>query len=140
MTMRMHAIAACFAAIAMFTPAKGDDKAPLRETVAPLFRHAISNIPGKSFVAVRVDYAPGAKSAAHRHAPSAFVFAYVLSGAIRSAVDDEPAKIYHTGESWFEAPGARHKVSENASATEPAQLLAVFVVDERDSELTIPEK
>jgi quercetin dioxygenase-like cupin family protein len=62
----------------------------------------------------------------------------VVSGAIRSHVDDEPAKVYRAGEGFFELPGAHHKVSENASDTEPARLLAVFVVDPSEM-LTIPD-
>jgi quercetin dioxygenase-like cupin family protein len=64
----------------------------------------------------------------------------VLSGAVRSQVDDEPVKVYRVGESFSERPGARHKVSENASATEPAQLLAVFVVDTSERNLTLPDQ
>lgn len=113
--------------------------APNPVTVAPAFRQAIPNIPGKSLAAVVVSYAPGAKSASHHHAKSAFISAYVLSGAVRSQVDDEPVKVYRAGESWFEQPGAHHKISENASATEPAQLLAIFVVDTDEKTLTTPD-
>ena len=112
----------------------------LRETVTPVFQRAIPNVPGRSMVAVVVTYPPGGKSAVHRHAPSAFIYAYVLSGAIRSQVDDEPAKIYHAGEGFYEEPGAQHRVSENASANEPASLLAVFIVDPGENPLTIPER
>jgi quercetin dioxygenase-like cupin family protein len=112
----------------------------LHETVTPVFQRAIPNIPGRSMVAVVVTYPPGGKSAVHRHAPSAFIYAYVLSGAIRSQVDDGPAKIYHAGEGFYEAPGAQHRVSENASANESASLLAVFIVDPRENPLTIPER
>ena len=76
----------------------------------------------------------------HRHAASAFIYAHVLSGAVRSQVNDEPVKVYHAGENWFEAPGSHHRVSENASATEPAKLLAIFVVDEDDHPLTTPDQ
>jgi quercetin dioxygenase-like cupin family protein len=95
-----------------------------------------ANVPGKSLVGVTVTYPPGAKSGAHRHAGSAFIVAYVMSGAIRSQVEGEPARIYHAGETWDEAPGAHHTVSENASATEPAELLAVFLLDTGDGPLT----
>jgi quercetin dioxygenase-like cupin family protein len=112
----------------------------LHETVTPVFHRAIPNVPGRNMVAVVVTYPPGGKSLVHRHAPSAFIYAYVLSGAIRSQVDDQPAKIYHTGEGFYEEPGAQHRVSENASANEPASLLAVFVVDPKDNPLTTPER
>ena len=109
------------------------------ETVTPVFQHAIANIPGKSLVSVVVNYAPGAKSASHRHAPSAFIYAYVLSGEIRSQVGNEPAKVYKTGESFFEMPGAHHRLSENASMTNAASLLAVIIVDSKERHLTKPD-
>ena len=95
-----------------------------------------TNVPGKSLQTVTVSYPPGAKSAAHHHAKSAFIMAYVISGAIRSQLEGEPARVYQAGETWSEAPGAHHTVSENASATEPAELLAVFLVDTGDGPLT----
>jgi hypothetical protein len=55
-------------------------------------------------------------------------------------VNDGPKRIYRAGECWYETPGAHHPVSRNASATEPAKLLAVFVVDTDDKILTIPDK
>jgi quercetin dioxygenase-like cupin family protein len=107
------------------------------ETVTPVFQRAIPNIPGRTMVVLVVNYPPGGKSPVHRHAPSAFIYAHVLSGAIRSQVGDEPAKVYQTGEGFHEDPGSHHRVSENASATEPASMLAVFVVDPNDNPLTM---
>jgi quercetin dioxygenase-like cupin family protein len=104
--------------------------------ITPAFRNAIPNVPGKVLQAVVVSYPPGGTTPAHHHARSAFITAYVLSGAIRSQVDDGPVQVFKAGQSWTEAPGAHHRVSENASATEPASLLAVFVVDAGDTELT----
>jgi quercetin dioxygenase-like cupin family protein len=97
--------------------------------VKPVFAEKLANVPGKKLTAIVVSYAPGGKSGSHRHAGS--VFAYVLSGAIRSENSATgPAKVYKAGESFFEPPGSRHLVSENASAKEPASLLAVFVADD----------
>jgi quercetin dioxygenase-like cupin family protein len=110
------------------------------ERVKLVFEHAIPNIRGKSMVAVVVTYPPGAKSAAHHHAPSAFIYARVLSGAIRSQVGDEPAKVYQVGEGFYEAPGSHHRISENASDRDSASLLAVFIVDAKDKPLTIPDQ
>jgi quercetin dioxygenase-like cupin family protein len=105
-----------------------------------VFEHIIPNAEGKSLVAVVVTYPPGAKSPAHHHARSAFIYAYVLSGAIRSQVNDQPAKVYRVGEGFNEVPGSHHRISENASDRDPASLLAVFVVDSKDKPLTIPDK
>ena len=60
------------------------------QTVTTNFEHAIPNIPGKSVVAQVVDYAPGGASPSHEHAKSAFIYAYVVSGAIESQVNDGP--------------------------------------------------
>ena len=105
-------------------------------TVTPAFREAIPNIPGKSIVAVIVGYPPGGKSPPHHHARSAFVTGYVLSGSIRSQVDGGKVQIFRPGEAFSEPPGAQHSISENASTTEAATLLAVFVVDTGDTPLT----
>ena len=110
------------------------------EDVKLVFEHAIPNIDGKRLVAVVVNYPAGGKSAPHRHAGSAFIYAYVLSGAIRSQVDDGPAHVYQTGEGFYEVPGSHHRISENASDKDPASLLAIFVVDSTDQPLTIPDK
>jgi len=108
------------------------------ETVHPVISAKLPNVPGKSLTAALVTYPPGGKSSKHRHAGS--VFAYVVSGAIRSENSATgPAKIYKAGESFFEPPGSEHLVSENASATEPASLLAVFVADD-GAKLTTPDK
>jgi quercetin dioxygenase-like cupin family protein len=127
------ACAAVFFTLAMPAVAHGTG-----ETVTPNFEHAIPNLPGKSLTAVVVDYAPGGASPSHEHAKSAFIYAYVVSGAIESQVNDGPKRVYHAGESFFEEPGALHRVSRNASKTKPAKLLAVFVVDTNDKALTTP--
>ena len=95
------------------------------ETVTKNFEVAIPNIPGKSMIAVEVDYAPGAASAPHTHAKPAFIYAYVISGAIESKVNDGKTRIYRAGESWSEPPNASHSISRNASRTQPAKRLAV---------------
>ncbi|CAG9229726.1 Cupin 2 domain-containing protein [Paraburkholderia sabiae] len=110
------------------------------ETVTPNFQHAIPNVPGKSLIAVIVDYPPGAASPVHRHAGSAFIYAYVVSGEVESQVDDTPKRVYRAGESFFEEPGAVHRISRNASKTKPAKLLAVFIADSNDQALTTPIK
>jgi quercetin dioxygenase-like cupin family protein len=110
------------------------------ETVTPNFDHALPNIPGKSLKTVVVDYAPGGASQAHSHAKSAFIFAYVVSGAIETQVEGQAPRVVKAGESFYELPGQHHIVSRNASATEPARLLAVFVVDTDDQALTTPDK
>lgn len=109
------------------------------EIVTLLAARPVPNVPGKRVVSLIIDYPPGSGSVPHHHAQSAFIYAYVLAGEIRSRLDDEPTRIYRAGDWWFENPGARHRESVNASATRPARLLAVFFVDAADTELTIPD-
>ena len=55
----------------------------------------------------------------------------MLSGRIRSENSNTgPAKVYQAGEGFFEPPGSTHTVSENASDSESASLLAIFVADD----------
>ena len=108
--------------------------------VTLVYEHALPNVPGKSIKGMLVEYGPGGSSSAHTHPKSAFIYATVLEGAIRSAVNDGPVVTYRAGESFSEMPGDRHAVSENASKTAPAKLLAVFVVDTDEKELTTPYK
>jgi quercetin dioxygenase-like cupin family protein len=98
------------------------------DTVEPIASHALPNVPGKRVTIVRVFYGPGGFTRAHRHAGS--VTAYVTRGEIRSQLAGGPVEVFKAGQSFFEPPGATHLVSANASNTEPAELIAVFVADE----------
>src|SRR5213079_1431478 len=104
--------------------------------VTLVYEHALPNVPGKSIKGVLVEYGPGGSSSAHTHPKSAFIYATVLEGAIRSSVNNGPVVTYRAGQSFSEMPGDRHSVSANASKTEPARLLAVFVVDTDEKNLT----
>ena len=90
--------------------------------------HALPNVAGKRVTIVRVFYGPGGFTPAHRHAGT--VTAYVTKGEIRSQLGGGPVETFGVGQSFFEPPGSTHVVSANASNTEPAELIAVFVADE----------
>lgn len=102
------------------------------ETFEPLFQQVLPNAEGKTFTSAIVALPPGARAVPHRHG-GAFVHAYVLEGTVRSRLDDEPTGTYHRGEYWVEQPGTRHVLTENASRTEGARLLVVFVSDTGDA-------
>jgi quercetin dioxygenase-like cupin family protein len=97
--------------------------------VTVVFDHALPNVPGKSIKGILVEYGPGVATGAHIHPKSAFTYATVLEGAVRTSVNDGPAVVYKAGQTFAEMPGDRHSVDENASKTEPAKMLAVMVVD-----------
>jgi quercetin dioxygenase-like cupin family protein len=81
--------------------------------------------PPRDLTLVEVTYPPAAGSPAHQHASG--VMAFVVSGAVASKVGDGPEQTFHAGDAWWEPPGAVHRVSRNASSTEPATLLAIYV-------------
>jgi quercetin dioxygenase-like cupin family protein len=90
--------------------------------------HALPDMPGKRVTVVRVTYGPGGFTPPHRHAGA--VTAYITKGQIRSQLEGGPLEIFDVGQSFFEAPGAIHLVSANASITDWAELIAIFVADE----------
>lgn len=113
---------------------------PVPGKVTVVFDRPLPNVPGKSMRGVLVEYAPGASSPSHTHPKSAFIYATVLEGAVRSRVNDGPEKVYKAGENFVEEPGSYHAVSANASDTQPARLLAVFVLDTTETVLVTPAK
>lgn len=107
------------------------------DKVEQIASYPLPNVPGKQVTIVRVFYGPGGFTPAHRHAGS--VTAYITRGEIRSQLAGGPAEIFKVGQSFFEPPGATHLVSANASTTEPAELIAVFVADEGAQLTTLVE-
>jgi quercetin dioxygenase-like cupin family protein len=108
--------------------------------VTVVYDHVLPNVPGKSMKGVLVKYGPGVATVGHIHPKSAFIYATVLEGAIRTSVNDGPIVTYRAGQNFSEFPGDRHTLDENASKTEPAKLLAVFVVNTDEKELLTPLK
>jgi quercetin dioxygenase-like cupin family protein len=120
------------------TSAAADGTGASNARVRLVYQHELPNVPGKSIKGVLVEYGPGGRSEAHIHPGSAFIYATVLEGAIASQVNDGAVTVYRAGQSFSELPGDRHGVSANASKTKSAKLLAVFVVDTMQEELTMP--
>ncbi len=131
--MKFRIIAATCAAIAfwMVGPASA---------AGPLLNGPIPNVPGKSMLAGELEFKPGVSVPAHTHDPSAYIFAYVVSGMIESKVNDGETRIYHAGEFFTEAPGAVHAICRNPSQTETAKLLVIQVVDTNHGALVTPVK
>jgi quercetin dioxygenase-like cupin family protein len=148
-TLILHGVAfaalSIFAAFFVFTAlpvfaASADDVSTDKSKITLVFDHALPNVPGKSMKGVLVEYQPGGSNPAHTHPGSAFIYATVLEGAIRSKINDNPEQVYHAGENFFELPGNHHLVSANASDTQPMRMLAVFVVDTDETNLVTPDK
>lgn len=77
---------------------------------------------------MKVIFPPNGSTPPHRHA-GAFLAVHVLEGKVLNKMNDEPMKIIQAGESFYEAPGCHHKISDNESTTEKAVLLVTMVMD-----------
>jgi quercetin dioxygenase-like cupin family protein len=108
--------------------ASADPTGSALDKVEPIASYSLPNVPGKRVTIVRVFYGPGGFTRPHRHAGS--VTAYITRGEIRSQLGGGPVELFKVGQSFFEPPGATHMISANASNTEPAELVAVFVADD----------
>ena len=118
-------------------PAMAQQAAPAT-TVTPLLKQVLADVPGREVMVITLDIPPGGGSAPHRH-PGHHVFGYVLEGSYKLKLDQGDEKILTKGQAFYEAPGQLHAVSGNASATEPAKVLAVIVA-ESGKPVTVPEK
>jgi quercetin dioxygenase-like cupin family protein len=90
-----------------------------------VIRHELPGEPLRDISLIEVTYPPATGSPPHLHANG--VMAFVVSGTIVSKVGDGTEQTFHAGDAWWEPPGAIHRVSRNASSTEPATLLAIYV-------------
>jgi quercetin dioxygenase-like cupin family protein len=90
-----------------------------------VIKQVLPGEPQRDITLIEVTYPPGGASPPHMH-PNG-VMAFVVSGTIASKVGDAPERVYRAGEAWWEPPGAIHRVSRNASETEPASLLAIYI-------------
>ncbi|MCY1282236.1 Cupin domain protein [compost metagenome] len=97
------------------------------ETVTPVAEARLPAVASAHATALRVEFAPGANSRPHSHPGPVFVV--VVSGAVESALDGGPARRYQAGDAWYEAPGQLHRVTRNASRSEPAVLVAWLLSD-----------
>jgi quercetin dioxygenase-like cupin family protein len=93
--------------------------------VTTLFSRDLSNIPGKEGTMLIVEYPPGGADPIHRHNANAFV--YVLEGSVIMQVKGSEPVTLHPGQTFYEGPDDIHVVGRNASKTEPAKFLVVFV-------------
>ena len=87
---------------------------------------------------LEVTLAPGAVEAAHRHPGPAF--GYILEGEYEWAIDDNKAKIFKAGDTFYEPTGCLHRIGRNPSTKDKTRFLAVVLHPEDAKDLVIPEK
>ncbi|OWJ62058.1 cupin domain-containing protein [Inquilinus limosus] len=134
-----RAILAALLIAASASPVLAEASGSKNARVTLVYEHALPDVPGKSVKGVLVEYGPGGYSPAHTHPRSALIYATVLEGAVRMQINQGPVRTFKAGENFTEMPGDHHAVSANASETEPAKLLAVFVVNTDETVLVTPD-
>ena len=108
---------------------------PQPAIVKPLITKDLTGMPNKEGTMLTVQYMPGGASLPHRH--DAHVFVYVLEGSVKMQVDGQPVLTLTAGQTFYENPTDVHRVSANASTTQPAKIL-VFMVKDKDKPATVP--
>lgn len=137
MITRRETLLAAFALLCQQAVAQGSEHPAPSSAHGPVFQHDLPNITMDDWqvTVTEVDFPPGRVGRVHHHA--GFVLAYVLEGAIVSKVSGQAEKTYRRGEMFYEPPGSTHEVSNNASQTAPARLLALIFA-RKGATLTMP--
>jgi quercetin dioxygenase-like cupin family protein len=104
-----------------------------------VYKYELPNSPDKSIIGLKVTFPPGACTPPHTH-HGASVAVHVLSGTVFNKMNDDPMAVLKAGESFFEAPGCRHRISDNASKMEEASLLATLVLGTAKADLLIEQQ
>ncbi|MCC7153597.1 MAG: cupin domain-containing protein [Bryobacterales bacterium] len=125
------------AALTLLTEAAASAQGKPGEGRGRVFVHDLPNLTMDDWQVTvsEVPFPPGRVGQVHHHA--GFVLAYVLEGSIATKISGQPERVYKTGEMFYEPPGSTHETSRNASATEPAKLLAMIFA-RKGSTLTSP--
>jgi quercetin dioxygenase-like cupin family protein len=115
----------------------GEEESAKPSKVTTLLRQVLPGKGDDEATMVTVEYAPSARSDPHRHPGP--VFGYILEGSIEFQVEGSPLTTYKQGQVFYEPPGQIHLVSRNASATQPAKLLA-FLIAKKGEPVRLPAK
>lgn len=103
--------------------------------VKPLMTKALADYPGKELLMITVEYPPGSVDPVHRHDAHALI--YVLEGSIVMQVKGGKEVTLTRGQTFYEGPNDVHVVGRNASATQPAKFVVVFLKKEGAPILTV---
>ncbi len=103
-------------------------RVPLIEEAIPLSNPAIKLVRG-----ARIPFAPRQPTTLHRHPIS--VAGVVTAGSFVFKREGEPEKIIKTGDAFFEPAGVTIEKFDNASSTEPGELVAFYLTDAKDRPL-----
>ena len=110
---------------------------PKEAKVTQLFSNGLTDLPGKEGLMLLIEYPPGSTDPIHRH--NAHGFIYVLEGSIVMQVRGGKEVTLTPGQTFYEGPDDVHVVGRNASETEPARFVVVFV-KEKGAPVLVPAK
>lgn len=102
-------------------------------------RDVVEKLDGKETKAtfLEVTLEPGQADVPHRHPGPAF--GYVLEGEFEWAINDQPAKVFKAGETFYEPTGSLHRVAKNPAPKGKTRVLAVILHPRDAKQVTIPE-
>ncbi|HET7887855.1 MAG TPA: cupin domain-containing protein [Bradyrhizobium sp.] len=103
-------------------------RVPVLEEAIPSTNPAIKLVRG-----ARVRFAPRQPTTLHRHPIS--VAGVVTAGSFIFKREGEPEKVIKAGDPFFEPAGVTIEKFDNASSTEPAELIAFYLTDTKDRPL-----
>lgn len=103
-------------------------RVPVLEETIPSANPAVKMVRG-----ARVRFAPRQPTGLHRHPIS--VAGVVTAGSFVFKREGEPEKIIKTGDAFYEPAGVVTERFDNASSTEPAELIAFYLTDAKDRPL-----
>jgi quercetin dioxygenase-like cupin family protein len=128
-----HTLMAILALSAVSGAAVAEDFPPLQRV--PVLEEAVpsTNPVIKLVRGARIRFVPRQTTGLHRHPIS--VAGLVTAGSFIIKKEGEPEKVVKTGEPFFEAAGVTTERFDNASDTEPAELVAFFLTDTKDRAL-----
>jgi quercetin dioxygenase-like cupin family protein len=102
-----------------FPPLKRE---PLLEEELPAANPTVRLIKGG-----RIKFAPGQPAGLHRHPVS--TVGVVTAGSFHLQVEGKPIQLLKTGDSFFEPAGRTILKFDNASTTEPAEIVCFYLAD-----------
>ena len=85
---------------------------------------------------VEVTIEPGQAGLPHRHPGPAF--GYVVEGEYELGVDDQPTKLFKSGETFYEPTGCLHRVSKNPGKVK-TRIIATVLHPRDAKQVAIPE-
>jgi Cupin domain len=81
----------------------------------------------------RIKFAPGQPTGLHRHPVS--TVGVVTAGSFNFQPEGKPARLLKTGDSFFEPAGHTILKFDNASASEPAEIVCFYLADTNERPL-----